>query len=159
LADASSRLVELLQVHSALRVVEPDDKEPIAPGHAYLAPAGYHMLAEPGWIALSTEAPISFARPSIDALFESVAHSYGTGAVGVVLTSASRDGVEGAVAIRHAGGSVLVEDPETAESPVLPKAVIERFAPDAVVPLSEVAGTLVRWCRLGSAGEPIGRRT
>lgn len=158
-ADGATRLVELLQLHSRLRVVEPDDKDPIAPGHAYVAPADYHMLAEPGWIALSTEPPISFARPSIDALFESVAHSYGSGAVAVVLTSSNHDGVDGALAVRDAGGSVLVEDPASAESPVLPSAVIARLTPNAVVPLSDIAGTLVDWCEPESAELQIPRRT
>jgi two-component system chemotaxis response regulator CheB len=158
-ADGDSRLVELLQRRTRLIVSEPNDKDPIDPGHAYIAPAGYHMLAEPGWIALSTEPPVSFARPSIDALFESVADAFGAHAIAVVLTGASEDGASGAAAIHDAGGSVLVEDPTSAESPTLPGAVISRFEPDAIVPLPEIASTLIRWCRPNSSEAAIPRRT
>ena len=46
------------------------------PGTAYLAPGGYHLLVEPGRLALSTEGPVRFSRPSVDVLFESAADAY-----------------------------------------------------------------------------------
>jgi two-component system, chemotaxis family, protein-glutamate methylesterase/glutaminase len=147
LAEVDSKLAELLQRRCQLVVLEPNDKEPIVSGQVYLAPGGYHMLAEVGFISLSVEPPVSFARPSIDVLFESVADAYGAQAIAVVLTGANDDGAIGARAIQDAGGCVLVEDPTTAESPTLPRAAIKSCKPDAVVPLSAIAGALVRRCK------------
>ena len=75
--------MELLNRHSKLPVIEPDDKTSIVAGHVYLAPPGYHMIIERGYLSLSLDPPVLFARPSIDVLLESAADSYGEGAVAV----------------------------------------------------------------------------
>jgi two-component system chemotaxis response regulator CheB len=140
-------LVELLQGYSARRVVEPEDKDPIEPGHIYLAPPNYHLLVERGFFSLSVDPPVSFARPSIDVLFESLADSYGRGALGVVLTGSNKDGASGAAAIKRAGGRVLVQDPRTAESPVAPLAVLAATEVDAVLDLKRMAERIAHLAR------------
>ena len=145
-ADPDSRLQWLLAQACALPVIEPEDKLPLEAGHVYLAPSDYHLLVERGWLALSVDPPVQFARPSIDVLFESVADAYGPRALGVMLTSASADGAAGAAAIKRAGGQVLVQDPATAESPVGPRAVIAQTAVDAVLPLEALAAALLSRC-------------
>jgi two-component system chemotaxis response regulator CheB len=139
MADAESHLVELLGHHSALPVSEPDDKEPIEPGHVYLAPSNYHLIVERGFFSLSTDPPVWFARPSIDVTFESVADSYGTEAIAVMLTGSNEDGATGARAVKLAGGRVLVQDPMTAESPIAPRAVLARTPVDAILRLEQMA--------------------
>ena len=146
MAEVESRLVELLQRHSRMPLMEPDDKQTLVEGHAFLAPAGYHMLVDKGSLALSVDAPVSFARPSIDVLFQSLAESHAADGAAVVLTGSNDDGAEGALAVRRAGGFVVVEDPESAEAPELPRAVRAKLAPDAVVPLSGVADVIRAWC-------------
>ena len=59
-------LEELLQHHTRRLVSDPDDKTPLEPDHVYLAPPDYHVLVEDGHLALSMDAPVQFARPSID---------------------------------------------------------------------------------------------
>jgi len=144
MADAESHLVELLGHHSALPVSEPDDKEPIEPGHVYLAPSNYHLIVERGFFSLSTDPPVWFARPSIDVTFESVADSYGTEAIAVMLTGSNEDGATGARAVKLAGGRVLVQDPMTAESPIAPRAVLARTPVDAILRLEQMAEYLRR---------------
>ena len=85
----------LLQRYSALPVVDAEDKDAVVPGGVYLAPAGYHLLVEPGSFALSVDAPVVYARPSIDVLFESAADGYGAASIGVVLTGTGADGAAG----------------------------------------------------------------
>jgi two-component system, chemotaxis family, protein-glutamate methylesterase/glutaminase len=145
-ADAGGELTRFLQRYSALVVTEAEDKQPILPGRAYVAPAGYHLLVEPGTFALSTEGPVLYARPSIDVLFESAADSYGEGVIGVALTGASHDGAHGLAQIKAHGGLALVQDPATAESPVLPKAAIKSTAVDRILPLLDIAPFLVGLC-------------
>ena len=140
--DALSRL---LGAHCALAVGEPLDKDPLESGHVYIAPADYHLLVDRGVMSLSTEAPVNYARPSIDVLFESAAESYTTGVVGVVLTGANHDGANGAARIQQRGGRVLVQDPAGAESRPMPLAAL---AATGVVPtpLERIAEVLVSLC-------------
>lgn len=139
---AEEDLVRLLGAQSALPVSEPDDKQPLEAGQVYLAPADYHVLVEPGSLALSTDAPVNYARPSIDVLFVSAADAYGRGVVGVVLTGANQDGAKGCVRIKERGGTVIVQDPACAESSVMPAAAIAASAVDKVLPLPEIASFL-----------------
>lgn len=149
---ADDGLVRLLGAGSALPVSEPDDKQPLDAGHIYLAPADYHVLVEPGRLALSTEAPVNHARPSIDVLFESAADAYGGGVVGVVLTGANQDGAKGCARIKERGGVVLVQDPAGAESGVMLAAAIAACAVDKILPLSELPRFLSSLCQ--AAGTP-----
>jgi len=150
MADADSTLSLVLQVHSALPLSEPDDKDPIEPGHVYMAPPDYHLLVERGSFALSTEQRVCHARPSIDVLFESAAHAYGAGLVGVILTGANHDGARGLACIKQRGGFTIVESPTTAESPAMPKAAIAACRVDRILPLSEIAAFLGRHCSTGA---------
>jgi two-component system, chemotaxis family, protein-glutamate methylesterase/glutaminase len=145
-ADPGSLLTDLLAKHCAIPVLEPEDKTPLERGRVYVAPSDYHMLVEDGHLALSVDPPVCYARPSIDVLFESVADSYGPAAVGVMLTSSNEDGAAGARAIKRAGGRIIVQDPDTAESPVGPRAVLAATEVDAVLPIEAIATALVRWC-------------
>jgi two-component system, chemotaxis family, protein-glutamate methylesterase/glutaminase len=147
LAEAEPLLAGLLSREGGLPVVEPDDKAQLAAGTVYVAPGNYHMLVEQGGrnIALSTDPAVRFARPSIDVLFESLAYSLGRDAIGIVLTGASDDGARGAEAIKRAGGRVLVQTPESAESPVAPSASLARIRPDAVLEVDAMPGLLCSW--------------
>jgi two-component system chemotaxis response regulator CheB len=140
--EPDSRMATLLQQHCALPVSEANDKEPLTAGHVYLAPADYHLLVDAGCLALSTEGRVLHARPSIDVLFESAADSYREGVLAVVLTGASTDGTKGAAKVRRRGGRVVAQDPETAEAPLMPRAVIDAGAADTVLPLREIGAYL-----------------
>ena len=114
-------LAMLLDAQSRIRVKEADEGETIVAGTAYLAPANYHLLVEgDGTLALSTDATVNCARPSVDVLFESAAACYGAGLIGVVLTGAGADGAAGLRRIRELGGYALVQDPADAVMDAMP---------------------------------------
>jgi two-component system, chemotaxis family, protein-glutamate methylesterase/glutaminase len=139
----SDALCEVLEDCSALPIHEVMDKTPTEPGNVYLAPPDYHLLLEAGFFSLSTDAPELFSRPSIDVAFESAADTYGAGVVGIVLTGANQDGARGLRHIVEYGGYAIVQEPATAEVPVMPTAAL-REVPDAeVLPLGAIAGRLV----------------
>jgi two-component system, chemotaxis family, protein-glutamate methylesterase/glutaminase len=142
--DFDLGLVEYLGRYSNLPVREPEDKEPVEPGVAYLAPRDYHLLLENRGFALSTASPVAFARPSIDLLFESAAEEYNAKTIGVIMTGANDDGARGLMKIKQAGGAALVEDPSTAASTQMPLAAIALSRPDWILPLSEIAPCLRR---------------
>lgn len=144
--DSGPMLHEFLQRSTPLIVRDVEDKDALLPGFIYLAPANYHLLVEQHHFVLSTDDPVSFARPSIDVLFESAADAYGTGTIAVVLTAANQDGAAGAVRVQQQGGRVVVQNPAEAASPVLPQAVLNRMQPDAVLPVKAIATWLNQVC-------------
>jgi two-component system chemotaxis response regulator CheB len=86
---------------------------------------------------------VHFVRPSADLLFESVAGSYKERAIAVVLTGTGSDGSTGAQAVKQVGGTVIVQNPDTAEFGNMPQAVIETKSVDFVLDLAEIAPALV----------------
>ncbi len=140
--DIDDTLAVILQRHCVLPVREVEDKDPIEPGRVYLGPSDYHLLVEADGFALSTEGRVTFARPSIDVLFESAAAVFGRMVVAVVLTGASSDGAAGVVSVKAAGGRVLVQDPLTADSAVMPRAAIATRRVDEILPLATIGSRL-----------------
>ncbi|HEX8423384.1 MAG TPA: chemotaxis protein CheB [Pyrinomonadaceae bacterium] len=143
----SDNLCEFLQKHSVLPLSEPNDKEAIAPGRVYLAPRDYHLLVERDGFALSTEAPVGYARPSVNVLFESAADIYQEHTIGVILTGANADGARGLAKIKSYGGLCVVEDPASAESRGMPQAAIAATTVDAILPLRKIAPYLNQLCQ------------
>ena len=139
---SESGLCDFLRKGSNLTVTEPEDKEPVLPGHVYLAPRDYHLLVENGSFALSTDWPVAYARPSIDVLFESAADDYAERAIGVILTGANQDGSRGLAKIKAQGGVTLVEDPASATCREMPQAAISQTNVDWVLPLEQIAPRL-----------------
>lgn len=130
--DSEHLLVRLLQDATDLRVCEIEDKDPLTPATVHVAPANYHVLIEHGYASLTIEEPVRFSRPSIDVMLTSAADTYGSAAIGVVLTGANEDGARGLAHIAKRGGRSLVQDPKTAEIPIMPEAAI-RAVPTAEV--------------------------
>jgi two-component system chemotaxis response regulator CheB len=139
-------LGRLLQHHTRRVVTDPDDKTPLQRDHVYLGPADYHVLVENGHLALSTDAPVQYARPSIDVLFQSAADAYGLRTIGIVLTGANSDGAEGLARIKARGGVAIVQDPATSKRRTMPDAAIAATAADAVLPLEEIPAFVFGLC-------------
>jgi len=139
-------LESLLQRHIERPVLEPVDKETVEPRRVYVAPPDYHLLIDDGRFALSVEARVQFARPSIDVLFESVAEAYRDRAIGIVLTGANVDGAAGLAAIKRNGGVGIVQDPKTATKRSMPEAAIATAQADAVLTLEEIGPFLFGLC-------------
>jgi two-component system chemotaxis response regulator CheB len=139
-------LAGLLGYHTRRAVRDADDKTELAPYHVYLGPPDYHVLVENGHIALSTDEPVQYARPSIDVLFESAADEYGERAIGIVLTGANDDGARGLARIKDCGGVAIVQDPSSSERRAMPDAAIAATAADAILPLEEIPKFLYGVC-------------
>jgi two-component system chemotaxis response regulator CheB len=137
-------LVEYLDRLCAPHVKEADDKELLRAGFVYFGPPNYHLLVEGDrTFSLSTDDKVNHSRPSIDVLFESAAEALGPGAVGVVLTGASRDGADGLRTVREKGGVAIVQDPDTAEFPLMPRSALETAGADHVLALDAIGPMLV----------------
>jgi len=154
--DSDMLLVRLLQDSTKLKVCEIEDKDVLCAGTVHIAPADYHVLIEPGYLSLTIEEPVRFSRPSIDVMFTSAADTYGSATIGVVLTGANEDGAAGLGRIVRAGGRGLIQDPKTAEIPVMPAAAIKAVPTAEVVPLDKMARRLIQ---LSEEKPRVGRRT
>lgn len=128
-------LVELFAAKCRLDVKEAEDKESLAGGTIYFAPANYHLMVETGGsVALSSEEPVNHSRPAIDVLFETAADAFGPGLSAIVLTGANHDGAQGLKAVAAAGGVAIVENLATAEVATMPAAALA--ACPSAIPMS-----------------------
>ena len=141
--ERPSLLVEIFERRCAIPVREAEDKEPAEPGTVYFAPPDYHLLLEKDRrIALSTEEPVHFSRPSIDVLFESAADVFGERLLGIILTGANEDGAAGLQAVHGAGGITVVQTPDSAKVPLMIVSALQRGPADFVLTLPEIAELL-----------------
>ncbi|MFF4499398.1 chemotaxis protein CheB [Streptomyces sp. NPDC001401] len=136
-------IAEVLGRRTPLPVKLAADHERTRPGTVYIAPPDRHLLVRPGGrLALTDSELVHFVRPSADLLFESVAGAYGPRAIACVLTGTGRDGAMGVDAVKSRGGTVIVQDPATAEFSGMPEAAVGTGTVDFVLPLEEIAAVI-----------------
>lgn len=142
--DRRSYLAEIFSRQTALRVKPAKAGELVRPGTVYVAIPNKHLLVDPdGRLAFSDTAKVNFVRPSSNVLFESLATSFRTRAIAIVLTGRDGDGARGAQAIKQQGGTVIAQDEATSKYFSMPKAAIATGCIDFVLPLEAIASTLV----------------
>jgi len=140
----TSVLPGILSRRGALPAVHPRDGARIEPGRVYVAPPGFHLLVKRGAVRLVRGPRENGARPAVDPLFRTAAAAYGRRVVAVVLSGTLDDGTAGLQAVKAAGGTALAQDPDEAMYAGMPRSAAEHVAVDGVLPLAEIAMTLVR---------------
>jgi two-component system, chemotaxis family, protein-glutamate methylesterase/glutaminase len=132
-------------------VTEAVHGERILPGHAYIAPGGFHLsLTRSGanYVAqVDQEPPVNRHRPSIDVLFDSAARHAGKNAIGVILTGMGRDGAEGLLRMHQAGAYTLAQDEASCVVFGMPREAIALGAASEVVPLAEMSQRVIAHLR------------
>ncbi|MBX7131836.1 MAG: chemotaxis response regulator protein-glutamate methylesterase [Fimbriimonadaceae bacterium] len=133
-------LAQRLEGLGTIECREAEAGDVMSPGLALLAPAGLHMvIGEGGKIEFEDSPRVHGVKPAADFMFQSGAKVYGPRVVGVVLTGMGRDGADGAVAIRKAGGTVFGEAESTAMIYGMPRAAMIAGGIDAEFPINEMA--------------------
>lgn len=133
-AHSTNILQALLQQLTPVEVIEIDDKTEIEPNKIYITPADYHLLFEDRKImSLDSSEKMNYSRPSIDVTFKSAAEIYGENLIGVLLSGANADGVEGLSYIKKNGGKVWIQDPKTAEVDYMPRQAMEQIKYDMII--------------------------
>jgi len=142
-----------------ITVKEAEHGDRVLPGHAYIAPGGFHLsLARSGanYVAqLDQEEPVNRHRPSIDVLFDSVAKHAGKNAIGVILTGMGRDGAAGLLRMRQAGAYTLAQDEASCVVFGMPREAIAMGAANEIAGIDEMSQRLM--ARLMSYGERSNR--
>jgi two-component system chemotaxis response regulator CheB len=134
-----------------IRVAEARDGERILPGHAYLAPGGFHLSVErsgANYVARVTDSdPVNRHKPSVEVLFDSAARVVGRNALGVMLTGMGADGARAMKTMRDAGSFNLVQDEASCVVFGMPREAIAHGAAHEVLPLNRIAPRLLEWLR------------
>jgi two-component system chemotaxis response regulator CheB len=139
-----SHLPELLSERGPLPASHPVDGEKIARGHIYVAPPDNHLVLRPGWVEVARGPKENGHRPSVDALFRTASSAYGPRVVGVVLSGHQDCGTAGVMSIKARGGVTVVQSPDSAAVPEMPRSVLERGGADFVVQPLELPDVLAR---------------
>jgi two-component system chemotaxis response regulator CheB len=138
---------ERLNASSAMEVKEAANDDPVRPALALIAPGNRHLRlrgrAPRHRVEVSGGPFIARHRPSVDALFESVARSAGAAAVGVLLTGMGDDGAQGLLAMRDAGARTLVQDEASSVVFGMPRAAIQRGAAQEVLSLHAIIDAIL----------------
>lgn len=143
-ADSPSLLPQILSRHGRLPAQEAHDGERLRAGRIYTAPPDHHVLVEEDkTLRLSKGARENRHRPAIDPLFRSAALAYRSRCIGVILTGNLDDGTAGMLAVKRAGGTTIVQDPDDAVYPSMPQNVIEYVKVDFVLPLAGIAAKVI----------------
>lgn len=140
-------LADDLNRKSRVEVHEAADGDVVLPGHVYIAPGGKQTkvlrIGNRAVIRTSDDPPEKNCRPAVDYLFRSVAQGYGASALAIVLTGMGDDGTEGAKVLRKAGAKIIAQDEASCTVYGMPRQIIENGLADLVLPLDEVAKTIV----------------
>lgn len=131
--NVSEGMTEVFEKTSANKVIEPNDKDLIQKGNVYIASSNYHLLVENDFtFSLSTDILENYSRPSIDITIQSCSKVYKQALVGILLTGANKDGVEGMCMLKKNGGITIVQDPMECLAPYMPQAAIEKQCIDFI---------------------------
>ncbi len=137
-------LTSWLSIHSPMKIEIARPCETPRAGAVYFPQEGTHLeLDSEGNLASSTSPAIDGHRPSVDITFKSVAWQYGKSAIGVLLTGMGRDGAAGMCAIAQGGGLTIAQDEQSCVVFGMPKHAIELGAASHILPLRDIASTLI----------------
>lgn len=136
----TSSLGPILARVSPLPVQSVAKREKLKPGTIYVVPANHDVEIQDGDIVV-TRGDDGAPLPSVDLLFSSAARAYGENVIAIVLTGTGNDGAAGARTVKAAGGTVIIQNPETASFPAMPLALAPNTV-DIVANLDSIGSLL-----------------
>lgn len=139
-----SLMADILSRRTRLAVKQAEAGEVLQGGTVYIAPPNRHLLVNAdGSLSLTQSELVHFLRPSADLLFESVAASYQSKAIAVVLSGTGNDGGMGVKAIKKMEGTVIAQDEASSEFFGMPRTAIETGEVDFILPLAEITQAIM----------------
>jgi two-component system chemotaxis response regulator CheB len=151
-----SVLPEILTRAGRLLALHPKDGDRIHAGRIYVAPPDHHLTIDGNVVRITHGPSENGVRPAVDPLFRSAARTFGSRVIAIVATGSLDDGTAGMAAVKEAGGVAIVQDPEEAFAPSMPRSVIATVAVDHVLPLAEIAPMIVSLVRQSAAAGATG---
>jgi two-component system, chemotaxis family, protein-glutamate methylesterase/glutaminase len=155
-SSGTSLLAPILARHTRLAVEVASDGAPLRAGRIYVAPNDRHLMVADGAIVLDRGPRENGVRPAVDAMLRSMAASCGADSVAVILSGALGDGSAGALAVRRAGGAVIVQEPSDATVPSMPQSALRAVGEaDAVLPAAAIGAALAMLAGCGPTEEDL----
>jgi two-component system chemotaxis response regulator CheB len=146
-----------------INVSEARSGDRVTRGRALVAPGNHHLLVHrdlDGYAVEVADGPlVSRHRPSVDALFRSVASAAEDSAVGVIMTGMGADGAAGLLEMRQRGAATIAQDEGSSVVFGMPREAILRGAVDEVVPLARIASAILQRVALRAAQRARGPST
>lgn len=144
----TATFAERLNNISRMSVKEAEPGDRVMAGRVLLAPGGTrHMeVSRSGGeyrISLKAGEPVNYSRPAVDVLFDSVAIAAGSNAAAALLTGMGKDGAQGLLKIRRAGGRTFAQDEATSVVFGMPQVAIQLGGAETVAPLDKIPGLLL----------------
>jgi two-component system chemotaxis response regulator CheB len=144
-SSGRSLLAPILDRQTELEVVEAAEDQVLQPGRIYVAPNDRHLILADGHLQLDRGPKENGVRPAVDVMLRTLAAAYGPSAIAVILSGALGDGTAGAVAVREAGGVVVIQDPEDATVASMPESALRALGQaDAVLDAGAIGPALAR---------------
>lgn len=140
----ASELPQVISRRCSLPAAFAVDGSELENGHIYIAPPDHHLLVKDGKLCVTRGPKENRFRPSVDALFRSVAYGYGKKAIGIVLSGALDDGTSGLWSIKHLHGVTMIQDPAEAEFDSMPLSARNQVEIDYCLSIEEISQTLAR---------------
>ncbi|MBR9977142.1 MAG: PAS domain-containing protein [Bacteroidetes bacterium] len=141
----ASHLSELLQPQVGVPVRQITETIILEPDQIYVIPPNANLNAVDTHLRLSTLEAQAGQRGPVDHFFRTLARTHHGHSVGVILTGTGSDGARGIREIRAKGGLTLVQDPDEAEFDGMPRSAIATGDVDAVLPVAEIPGAVLRF--------------
>jgi two-component system, chemotaxis family, protein-glutamate methylesterase/glutaminase len=137
-----SLLPQLLGEQCPMPVSHATEGMPIGRGHVYIAPPDRHLHVYENDMRLGTGPRINWTRPAVDPMFSSAAAAHGAAVIAVIMSGTQRDGVAGLSEVEGRGGQTIVQHPDDAEWPDLPRNALGAVQANHVVPLRTLSFTI-----------------
>ncbi len=154
-AGFSRAFAESLSRVCRMSVKEAEDGDVLRQGLALVAPGDFHLVLKRnglGWaVAVKSGPQVSFQRPSVNVLFQSIAELAGSTAIGVILTGMGGDGAQGLLRMKERGAVTIGQDEATSVVYGMPREAARIGALDHILPLDDIPRAL---CALMNPGEP-----
>ncbi len=138
-----SLMADLLAGHTAMTVAPASDGDRLEPDHLHLIPPGTDLAVDAGVLRVTRPQARHGPRLPFDFFLKSLARSYGPRAVAVVLSGTGADGSDGVVAVKTAGGFVVVQDPDEAGFDGMPRSAVATGVVDEILSVDEIGPALV----------------
>jgi two-component system CheB/CheR fusion protein len=141
--DFKSLMPELLAKHTTMSIFTAEDNQIIQQNCIYLNKEDKNLTVEGGKLHLVDRGSKNKLNLPINEFFDSLGSEYKEKSIGIVLSGTGSDGSKGIKTIKEAGGTIIVQDPETAQFDGMINSAVQTNTVDFVLPPKGIGEMLV----------------
>lgn len=143
--DHDSKLTEILQITTTMKVSQVLEKVKVEPNHVYVVPPNQHLIMLDGSIVVSLNMQEADRRAPVDIFFRTLAEEHGSRAIAIILSGTGANGSMGIKRIKEKGGATFVQNPREAEFNEMPRNSIATGLIDQVLNVAELPGKIIAY--------------